>query len=419
GSKDEVPVKVTVTEPRTDADKNDPKGQAVNTTVGKTPNAKDGISNTGDLPAGTTYAWKETPDTATPGTKDATVVVTYPDGSKDEVPVKVNVTEPQTDADKITPVVPDKTPVTDPSHLTGGEKQEVTDKINDANKGNFPAGTKVSVGNDGTATITYPDNSTDTIPGDKLVTGKTSVDESGKTPVNPTDDAQDTGVVVKNPTKDTTVTAHDEDGHEVPVKINDQGHIVVTPGKDVDGPIKVTVDDPSMNAPVNVTVPVNGHEAGKNDNGFDKTDADKTTPVVPAKTPVTDPSHLTDGEKQEVTDKINDANKGNFPVGTKVSVGNDGTATITYPDGSQDTISGEQLVTLKDDSQLADANKVTGVKSAKQLTNGAKGVTNNQRQANKGQLPQTGNEDVSGLAVLGLATASLTMMLGFKRNEEK
>ncbi|MEZ7561862.1 Ig-like domain-containing protein, partial [Streptococcus salivarius] len=82
---------VEATRLRTDADKNDPTAKAQTVTPGSTPNAQDSIGNVADLPSGTTYEFKTPVDTATEGEKDATVVVTYPDGSTDEVPVKVTV----------------------------------------------------------------------------------------------------------------------------------------------------------------------------------------------------------------------------------------------------------------------------------------------------------------------------------------
>ena len=103
-STEEVPVKVTVKDPRTDAEKNEPTAKAQTVTPGSTPDAKNSIGNLGDLPSGTTVAFKDPVDTTTEGEKDATVVVTYPDGSKDEVPVKVTVKNPSTDADANTPV---------------------------------------------------------------------------------------------------------------------------------------------------------------------------------------------------------------------------------------------------------------------------------------------------------------------------
>ncbi|MDK6836878.1 hypothetical protein, partial [Klebsiella pneumoniae] len=78
-------------------------------------------------------------------------------------------------------------------------------------------------------------------------------------PVDPTEDKQGTGIIVNNPDKDTKVSAKDEDGKDIPFVINpDTGEIEVTPGKDVDGPINVVVEDPDLTVgKVKVEVPVN------------------------------------------------------------------------------------------------------------------------------------------------------------------
>ena len=60
---------------------------------GNTPDAGTSINKT-NLPEGTTYAWKTKPVTTDgPGEKDGVVEVTYKDGSKDTVDVKVTVKE--------------------------------------------------------------------------------------------------------------------------------------------------------------------------------------------------------------------------------------------------------------------------------------------------------------------------------------
>ncbi|MGT2801082.1 Rib/alpha-like domain-containing protein, partial [Streptococcus marmotae] len=92
--------KPTVT---TDADKNDPKAKEQTVGLNETPKAEDSIENLKDLPAGTTVSFKDPVDTSTEGEKNATVVVTYPDGSSEEVPVKIVVKDKLTDADKNDP----------------------------------------------------------------------------------------------------------------------------------------------------------------------------------------------------------------------------------------------------------------------------------------------------------------------------
>ncbi|MRN06690.1 LPXTG cell wall anchor domain-containing protein [Lactobacillus sp. 0.1XD8-4] len=179
GSQDKVTTTVTVIEPA-DADKYAPEGQDINTKTGVMPAPAEGIKNKDDLPEGTTYTWKDTPDVTTPGDKPATVVVTYPDGSKDEVPVTIHVTNPSTDADKY---APQGQPVTTDQGVVPDAKEGIANlgdlgtpmpKIAWAN----PEQVKNDVQNPGTykdvvITVTYPDGSQDTVKVDLTVTEPT------------------------------------------------------------------------------------------------------------------------------------------------------------------------------------------------------------------------------------------------------
>ena len=225
----------------------------------------------------------------------------------------------KTSAEKLDPTVKAKTKVDDPTKLTDDEKKEVEDKVTEANKDKFPEGTEVTVDDDGTVTINYPDGSQDTIPGDQVVEAKT--------------------------------------------------------------------------------------------------DADKTNPTVPGtKVEVKDPNNLTDEEKQQVKESIENVNKDQFPEGIQVTIGNDGTATITYPDGSQDVIPGSQLVT-KQGSDVANTGDVKN--NGQGTTASIQGATAN---TTAKKLPQTGEQDTSATAATGLGLIILSLLglfgLGSKKRKE-
>ncbi|WP_290066656.1 Rib/alpha-like domain-containing protein [Lactobacillus intestinalis] len=203
GSKDEVPVKVVVTDnsqpaEKPDSEKYEPEGQTVNVKKGQTPNPEEGIKNTNDMPKGTKYTWKTTPDTSTVGTKSATIVVTYPDGSKDEVPVKVVVTDNSQPAEK-----PDSEKY-EPEGQTVNVKKGQTPNPEEGikNTNDMPKGTKYTwkttpdtstVGTkSATIVVTYPDGSKDEVPVKVVVTKDETqpvtpiTPEQPNTPENPT-----------------------------------------------------------------------------------------------------------------------------------------------------------------------------------------------------------------------------------------
>ncbi|WP_268873853.1 Rib/alpha-like domain-containing protein, partial [Anaerococcus urinomassiliensis] len=232
---------------KTDAEKNDPQGQDINTKVGGTPKAEEGIKNKDDLPTGTKYEFKETPDTTTDGTKDATVVVTYPDGSTDEVAVKVNVT---IDASTITPI-PSVTAEAETVNF-GGE-YDLTDNIKnlpegatvedvtpegtiDVNKtGNYTGKVKVTFKDGSSKVVDVPVTVGDSQATTNEPTGKDITVKKGETPkaedaITNKDDLpkgtkyefKETPDTTTDGTKDATVVVTYPDGStdEVAVKVN-------------------------------------------------------------------------------------------------------------------------------------------------------------------------------------------------------
>ena len=341
GSKDEVPVTVKVVDPRTDADKNTPVAKDQTVKPGDQPNAKDSISNVGDLPEGTKFEYKTPVDTTTEGEKDATVVVTYPDGSKDEVPVKVTVKDPRTDADKNTPVAKDQT-------VKPGDQPNAKDSI--GNVGDLPEGTKFEYKTpvdtttegekDATVVVTYPDGSKDEVPVKVIVKDpRTDADKNDPTAkdqtVKPGDqpNAKDSignvgdlpeGTKFEYKTPVDTTTEGDKDATVI---------VTYPDGSKDEVPVKVIVKDP-------------------------RTDADKNTPVAKDQT-------VKPGDQPNAKDSI--GNVGDLPEGTKFEYKTpvdtttegekDATVIVTYPDGSKDEV--PVKVTVKDPRTDADKNTPT------------------------------------------------------------
>ena len=162
------------------------------------------------------------------------------------------------------------------------------------------------------------------------------------------------------------------------------------------------------------------------------TDATKNKPVIPAsKIPVGDHSHLTDSEKDQVKKKLEDANKGKFPDGTKVDVGDDGTTTVTYPDGSKNTIPGRDLIIGVKGEDISgnkhDSNSPSGSNTDDETNgnnvNNAEGMNGNTAKSGSKNnslktLPQTGTKDVTILEILGLFL-SLFGLLGLKKKHRE
>ena len=124
------------------------------------------------------------------------------------------------------------------------------------NAGNTSSPTDTSKANAKTPGSTKPGDADDDV-----------VIDNGKKPLYPTDDNQYTGLSLKNPSNLDSISAIDEDGSPVPVYVDNNGNIIVKPGKDVDGPIKVTIKTNDGKERI-IFIDILGHSMGADDNGY-------------------------------------------------------------------------------------------------------------------------------------------------------
>ncbi|NRG69924.1 LPXTG cell wall anchor domain-containing protein, partial [Streptococcus suis] len=349
GSVDTIPgtdtVVTTTPTPQTDAEKNDltnptktPVADTNNLTDDEKAKVKEEVEKSNpNLPTGTTVEVGN----------DGTVTITYPDGSVDTIPgtdtVVTTTPTPQTDAEKNDLTNPTKTPVADINNLTEDEKAKVKEEVEKANP-DLPSGTTITVGNDGTATITYPDGSTD------ILTGTVTV--IGTTPTPQTDaEKNDVTNPTKTPVADVNNLTDDEKAKvkEEVEKSNPDlpSGTTITVGND--GTATITYPDGSTDT-LTGTVTVIGTAPTP------QTDAEKNDLTNPTKTPVADTNNLTEEEKAKVKEEVEKSNP-DLPTDTTITVGNDGTATITYPDGSTDTLTGTVTVIGTAPTPQTDAEK--------------------------------------------------------------
>ena len=232
------------------------------------------------------------------------VVVTYKDGSTD----MLNATEVFT----IKVMNPAITPVVNINKLTELEKTKVKEAIKKAN----PAATDITVNNNGTATITFIGGSTATLESNKTVK---SADANG---------IKDPAITpVQEPTN---LTEEEKEAVKAEVKkVNDKVKEVEVGN---DGTTKVTFNDGTV---ATLTPDKTVKKATKDADGI----------VNPVKTPVENPSNLTEAEKGKVKKAIEEANPGKV---ANVEVTPDGTATVTFKDGTVATLTPDKTVKKAD-----------------------------------------------------------------------
>ncbi len=404
---------------------------------------KRAVEETNDLPAGTEVSVSDS----------GTVTVTYPDKSTDTIQpaetVKVakdtdkdgftdteeatagtSATDPsstpagQDSAGQLTPSLAEPVEVKNPDKLTDAEKESVKKAVEDSN--DLPEGTEVSVSDNGTVTVTYPDKSTDTIQPAETVKVAKDTDKDGftdteeeKAGTNATDPSstpagQDSAgqltpgltepVEVKNPDKLTdaekdAVKKAVEDSNDLPegteVTVSDNGTVTVTyPDKSTDTiqpaeTVKVAkdTDKDGFTDTEEATAGTDATNPASTPAGQDS--AGQLTPSLAEPVEVKNPDKLTDAEKESVKKAVEDSN--DLPEGTEVSVSDNGTVTVTYPDKSTDTIQPAETVKVAKDT---DKDGFTDTEEEKAGTNATDPSSTPAGQDSAGQLTPSLTEPV-------------------------
>ncbi|MGQ7554053.1 Rib/alpha-like domain-containing protein, partial [Streptococcus suis] len=335
------------------------------------------------------------------------VTVTYQDGSKDKIFVPVDTdtdkdgfsnkeeekagtstTDPavtpegQDSADRLNPGLTEPVEVKNPDKLTDAEKEAVKKAVEDSN--DLPAGTTVSVANDGTVTVTYPDNSTDTIKPKDAVTQFVDTDGDGISDRQETENGTDPSKVDSDndgfsdkeevergtdPTKADSKPASSEtdtDGDGIsnedevargtdPNKsdtdgdgFSDQEEITAgsNPTKADSTPANVDKDGDGFTDTEEAAAGTDANNPASTPAGQDS--ADRLNPGLTEPVEVKNPDKLTDAEKESVKKAVEDSN--DLPEGTEVTVSDNGTVTVTYPDKSTDTIQPAETVKVAKDT---------------------------------------------------------------------
>ena len=410
GSSVEKEVKITVKR-KSDAEKYEAQGQDITVEKDSQANASDAIANKKDLPKDTEYDWKTPIDTSKAGEQTGTVVVKYPDGSTDEVEVKVTVVDNRTDAEKyeaqggIVNKMYGQTATAEEiiAVVTTDAPEEKVQSIEVT--GTIPTeGTNKNV----SVVVTYADGSSDTV---MVVVnygnasdvyepiGQTITVDKGSQP-----NAED-GIANKSEFPENTTY-----GWAEPVD-------TTTAGKTT-GTIIVTYPDNSTDW-VTVEIVVNDTA----------TDADKYDPQ-------TKPEVIKPGEKPDLTDNV--VNQDELPEGTIIQdVTPDGainvekpgeytgTLEITYPDGSKETVEVQVIVKQTDNqdtnSDKNNHNNATTDKTTDKTT-GAGNNAGKQNGTTAKKAPKTGdmtNTTAYASALISSAVALLGFAFAKKRKKEE